>query len=242
MMAMLMRPVRNHSWNVTPLEARQIQESLCQRVDVTPLPDLSQIKTVAGLDVSYAKETNRCYAAVVVTRGPDWEPIEQATAMLDATFPYVPGLLSFREGPALIQALSMLKHAPDLFLFDGQGLAHPRRFGLACHLGVLFDHPAVGCAKRRLTGEHDIPGNTPGAWTPLRDEQTNELIGAVTRTRRNVKPVYVSIGHQLSLDQAIEIVLQTQTRYRLPEPIRMAHRLSNEIRLADLNAEDRSTH
>jgi deoxyribonuclease V len=156
---------------------------------------------------------------------PDLQPLEQSIARLPTTFPYIPGLLSFRELPAILQALSKLSLPPDILLCDGQGRAHPRRFGLACHLGVYTGIPAVGVAKTRLIGSHAEVPNEKGGWVPLIDK--GETVGAVVRTRYDVKPLYISIGHKISLPRAIELVLGCTTRYRLPETTRAAHKLAS---------------
>jgi deoxyribonuclease V len=168
-------------------------------------------------------------AAVVVLALPSLQPVDYAVAQVPVTFPYVPGLLTFREGPSVIKALRKLDSRPDLLIFDGQGQAHPLRIGLAAHMGVILDQPSVGCAKSRLVGEHDEPGNHVGDWTPLRDG--DEVIGAVLRTRAGVKPVFVSIGHRVDLEAAIDLVLRCTGRYRLPETTRYAHRVAGGARL-----------
>lgn len=202
---------------MTPREAAALQLRLRDRVvrsgDLRP-------RLVAAADVSV--RGGRARAAVVVLRG--LEPVEQATAERPVTFPYVPGLLSFRELPPLRAAWEKVKSSPDVLLVDGQGLAHPRRFGLACHLGVLLGLPAIGCAKSRLVGEHEEPPSRRGAWTPLVDG--GEVIGAALRTRAACRVVYVSIGHRVSLETAIRVVMDCSPRYRIPEPQRLADRLS----------------
>jgi deoxyribonuclease V len=168
------------------------------------------------------------YAAVVVVEWPSGDVVEQVTAERPAEFPYIPGLLSFREIPALLAAFEKLRSKPDVIIYDGHGIAHPRRFGIASHLGVLLDVPTIGCAKSRLVGEHAEPGLERGAQTPLTLD--GKTIGAVVRTRTNVKPVFVSVGHRVSLRAAVRLVLDTATRYRLPEPTRLAHVFSNTAR------------
>ena len=186
---------------------------------------LGDIRRVAGVDVGFEQGGRITRAAVAVLGFPDLEPASEAIARLPTSFPYVPGLLSFREIPAVLAALQQLEELPDLLLCDGQGLAHPRRFGIACHLGVLVDLPSIGVAKSRLLGEHEEPGPDKGSWEPLLDR--GETIGAVVRTRSRVKPLYVSIGHRLSLDTAIRYLLACTPRYRLPETTRRAHRLAS---------------
>jgi len=174
------------------------------------------------VDVSIKGETAR--AAVVLLSLPDLEPLEAATAERPASFPYVPGLLAFREGPAVLAALELLRGQPDVLIFDAQGLAHPRRMGLATHIGVLLDRPSVGCAKSRLCGKHEEPPPERGGWVPLMDGE--EIIGAVVRSRAGVRPLYVSIGHRVNLETAVDLVISCCTSYRLPEPTRWAHRVA----------------
>ena len=213
----------SHPWDVTPAEARAIQEQLHDRV--LRQDRLGDIRRVAGVDVGFEQGGRITRAAVAVLGFPDLEPRAEAIARLPTSFPYIPGLLSFREIPAVLAALQQLEELPDLLLCDGQGLAHPRRFGIACHLGVLVDLPSIGVAKSRLLGEHEEPGPDKGSWEPLLDR--GETIGAVVRTRSRVKPLYVSIGHRLSLDTAIRYLLACTPRYRLPETTRRAHRLAS---------------
>lgn len=183
------------------------------------------MQRVAGVDVGFEDGGKTVRAAVAVLEYPGLSPVEHAVARLPTRFPYVPGLLSFRELPGVIAALERLTILPDLLLCDGQGYAHPRRFGIACHLGVLTDLPSIGVAKTRLIGSHPEPGPHKGDWVELRDGA--EVIGAVLRTRSGVKPLYVSIGHRVSLATAIRYVLACTTRYRLPETTRAAHRLAS---------------
>jgi len=206
-----------HPWAVSPEEAEAIQRRLAPLVQETPLASMP--RTIAGIDVSVSGEAAR--SAVVILTYPDLQPLEQVTAEQMVTFPYVPGLLSFREVPVILSALRHLSIMPDLLVCDAQGRAHPRRLGLASHLGVLTDLPTIGCAKSRLTGEHEEPGNEPGAWAPLLDG--DEVIGAVVRTRAGVSPVYVSVGHRVDLAGAIAIIIACCRGYRLPEPTRLAH-------------------
>lgn len=212
-----------HDWNVTPKEAVARQQRLRHLVEKDDR--LPAIRHVAGVDVGYEEGGKIARAAVAVLSFPDLKLIDQAVARLPVEFPYVPGLLSFRELPAVLDALARLHAPPDLILCDGQGLAHPRRFGIACHLGVLLDCPTIGVGKTRLTGRHQEPPQEKGGWTPLQDG--DEVIGAVLRTRTGVKPVYVSIGHRLTLQTAIRLVMACTTRYRLPETTRQAHRLAS---------------
>ena len=214
---MAIRPVFSHPWGVSPAEAREIQRRLQGRVLVQPFA--LQPEVVAGVDVSIKDE--RARAAVVLLSYPDLVPFQSAVADMPVSFPYVPGLLAFREGPVVLAALEQLTRRPDVLMFDAQGLAHPRRMGLATHLGVLLDMPAVGCAKSLLCGRYAEPGERKGNWTPLLDG--DEVIGAVVRTRDGVQPVFVSVGHRVDLEAAIALALNCTTRYRLPEPTRWAH-------------------
>ncbi len=186
------------------------------------------VRLVAGADVSYDRGSPVLFAAVVLLDAGSLEPVEAAGVCERARFPYVPGYLSFREIPAVLAAFAKLKGRPDLLVCDGQGRAHPRRFGLACHLGVLLDLPTLGCAKSRLVGRHREPGVRRGAHVQLRDG--GEVIGEVVRTREGVKPVYVSVGHRITLATARRQVLRLAPRTRLPEPIRAAHGEVNRLR------------
>jgi deoxyribonuclease V len=218
-----MRTACPHRWDVSPREAAAIQEQL--RGQVVTTDQFGEVRRVAGVDVGFEAAGKVTRAAVVVLSFPGLEPCDQALARRDTRFPYVPGLLSFREIPAVLAALELLGSTPDLLLCDGQGLAHPRRFGLACHLGVLTGIPSVGVAKSRLLGEYAEPGPQRGSWAPLRDR--GEVIGAVLRTRSNVRPLFVSVGHRVSLETAIAYVLRCTTGFRLPETTRRAHRLAS---------------
>jgi len=213
-----------HPWDVTPAQARAIQERLRERL--IRRDDFAQIETVAGLDIGFKDGGKITRAAVVRLRLPRLELLERALARCPTSFPYIPGLLSFREIPAALEALDKLRGKPDLLLCDGQGYAHPRRFGLACHLGLLTDLPSIGVAKSRLIGEHGTLAPQKGAQTPLRHD--GETIGTLLRTRAKVSPVYVSVGHRIGLEPALDYVLACTTRYRLPEPTRLAHRLASD--------------
>lgn len=212
-----------HGWDVTPRQAREIQERLRDRISLQDR--LGAIRHIAGIDVGFEEKGRITRAAVAVLGFPALDLVDQAVAREPTRFPYVPGLLSFREIPAVLEALKQLSVSPDLLICDGQGYAHPRRFGLACHLGLLTDLPSIGAAKSRLIGDHGPVGMEKGDWAPL--VHGGERIGAVLRTRRGVKPLYVSVGHRLSLDRAIELVIAGTTRYRLPETTRHAHRLAS---------------
>lgn len=213
----------DHPWDVTPQEAVAIQERMRHRV-VTH-DELGPVYRVTGIDIGFEKGDGITRAAVVTLGFPDLQTQEQALVRRPTIFPYVPGLLSFREAAAALEALARLEIRPDLLLCDGQGFAHPRRFGLACHIGLLTGIPSIGVAKSRLIGRHDPVPESRGSWRPLRDGQ--EVVGAVLRTRSGVRPVYVSVGHRISLETAIEYVLRCTPRYRLPETTRRAHRLAS---------------
>lgn len=214
------------SWPKQAAAARAQQEQL--RHQVIRHDELGPVRRVAGLDVGFEAGGTLTRAAVVVLSFPELQPLDQALARQPTNFPYVPGLLSFREVPALLHALEGLSVAPDLLLCDGQGLAHPRRCGLACHLGILTGIPSIGVAKSRLIGSHGPLGPAKGDYTWLWDRE--EIIGAVVRTRPSVQPLYVSLGHKISLDTAIHYVLACTTRYRLPETTRRAHHLASQAK------------
>ncbi|MHB1319133.1 MAG: deoxyribonuclease V [Anaerolineae bacterium] len=208
-------------WDVEPSRAIALQLELAQQLLFSPMP--SPVDTVAGIDVSV--KSGRARAAVVVLEYPSLLEIEHATTEGPVTFPYIPGILTFREAPAALEALSMLATDPDVLMFDGQGFAHPRRVGLASHLGLLLSRPSIGCAKSRLCGSFQEPLAERGSTSAL--VEGDEVIGAVVRTRSRVSPVFVSAGHLIDLTQSIAIVLGTCRGYRLPEPTRRAHLLSN---------------
>ena len=189
-----------------------------------------RVRLVAGADISYDRGSNRFHAAVVVVALPGLEIVETASARGTSPFPYIPGLLSFREGPLLMRAFARLKRRPDLLLCDGHGIAHMRGIGIASHLGLLLDLPSVGCGKSRLVGEHGSPGCRFGARTPLVYQR--RTVGAVVRTRQGVKPIYISPGHRIGIAAAVRWTLKCCAGYRLPEPTRQAHLLANRLRLA----------
>jgi deoxyribonuclease V len=212
-----------HPWQVSAQEAIAIQESLRQQVVREDRFD--PIRTVAGVDVGFEADGTITRAAVVVLGYPELDLVETAIVRCPTTFPYIPGLLSFREAPAVLDALDRLEALPDLLICDGQGIAHPRRLGLASHLGLCTGLPSIGAAKSRLIGRHEPVGEGRGDRQPLWDG--DEIIGAVLRTRKNTQPVYVSIGHRISLETAVQLVLACTGAYRLPEPTRQAHRLAS---------------
>ena len=214
-----MRIRQRHRWDLTPKEAMALQARLA--AEVVRRDDFAAIGRVAGVDAGFEEAGATTRAAVAVLAFPSLQLETSAIARLPTRFPYVPGLLSFREVPAVLAAIEQLAVPPDLLLCDGQGIAHPRRLGIASHLGLLLDIPAIGVAKTRLIGTHDAVPDERGAWVPLEDR--GEVIGAVLRTRRGVKPLYISPGHLADISTAMELTLCCVTRYRLPEPIRAAH-------------------
>ncbi len=215
-----------HRWNVSPKQAVSIQRKLARRV--IPIGETPRLHLAAGADCAFSSDREECIAAVVVWDVAARQVVEQIVVRRTVRFPYVPGLLTFREAPAILAAIRKLRREPDVFFFDGQGYAHPRRFGLACHLGVLMDRPSLGCAKSILIGEADAPGVRCGSTAPL--VHNGEQIGSAVRTRDGVKPVYVSVGHRLSLAAAVEIVLACGAGFRLPEPTRRADILVGHAR------------
>jgi len=216
-----------HRWNIAPREAIALQHDLATRV--VRRGRIRKLQLVAGADLAFTPDRAQCIAGAVVWDVAADRIVEQHVARRAVKFPYVPGLLSFREAPALLACLRRIRSTPDVFLFDGQGFAHPRRFGLACHMGVLLDRPSVGCAKSLLIGAHDDLPEGRGSTASLVHDDA--CIGVALRTRERVKPIYVSIGHRLSLTAAVAVTLACCTRYRLPEPTRLADQLVARERL-----------
>lgn len=215
-----------HSWQVSPEKARKIQEKLRNKVVLkSSFSDIGQIGFIAGCDVGYDEKKKRAYGSVVLLTFPELKLVEKKGAMeaSEKIFPYLPGLLTFREGPVLIAALRKLERSPDIIIFDGQGIAHPLRFGLATHMGLLLGLSTIGCAKSILYGHYEEPVNLKGAYTFLKDEG-GELMGVALRTKKNVKPVFVSQGYRIDLDQALDVILTCCKREKIPEPLRLAHR------------------
>lgn len=211
--------VEAHPWAVSVREAYGIQEDLRKKLVLEDVPDAP--RTVAGIDVSYSRARDLLFAAIVVLDAESLEPLETASAVLKPVFPYIPGLLTFREGPVALEAYERLSIEPDLLMFDGQGIAHPRGLGLASHVGVLLDKPSIGCAKSRLVGEFKEPKQKRGAMRTLSLHRTK--VGVVLRTRDNTKPLFVSPGHRITVETAARTVLDMGRGYRLPEPTRRAH-------------------
>ena len=217
-----------HAWDVVPTDAVAIQRSLRDRIVLRG--PTHHVRLVAGVDVSYSKGSDRFYGGIVVLRLPDLETVDEAHHAAVMRFPYVPGLLSFRELPVLEPAFAALRTTPDAVICDAHGVAHPRGLGLASHLGLLLDRPTIGCAKSRLVGEHGAPGPAVGEHAPLRID--DRVVGSVLRTRRGVRPVFVSPGHRVGLAPARRLVLRCLDGVRLPEPTRRAHHLVNAVRRA----------
>jgi len=232
-----------HKWDISIADARKIQEQL--REKWIGEDKFEEIRTVAGLDAAFVltssqafeasrnrwaalREANRAIASVVLYKYPEMQELQRAHAEVRLRFPYVPGFLSFREIPALLEALGKLKQMPDLMFCDGQGYAHPRRMGLASHLGIVLDRPTIGCAKSILIGTHDAVGKEKGEWTPMMDGE--ERIGAALRTRAGVKPMYISSGHRVSLETAMRLTLSVCDGPRIPRPTRDADRYVSEVK------------
>jgi len=215
-----------HDWDVSPREAVELQKSLRERVVLAP--PTRPIETIAGTDISFNKYSTTLYAGIVVLRLPSLEVIEEVGVVSETRFPYVPGLLSFRETPPVLEAWAKLKTEPDAVMFDGQGLAHPRRVGIACHVGLLIERPTLGCAKSVLVGKYEEPPAERGSWSPLVDK--GETVGAALRTKDRVQPIFVSPGHLIDLKSAIDLTLACDGGYRQPEPTRLAHHLVNALR------------
>lgn len=204
-----------HEWNVTPAKAVIYDHPL----------NLEAIRLVAGVDVSVKNDISQ--AAIVVLSFPELEPVETVLAKMPTPFPYIPGLLSFREGPVLEEAFKLLVNEPDVLIFDGMGRIHPRRIGIATHMGLWLERPTIGCGKTHFVGKHGVLNNHRGATQPLTDK--GEVIGKIVRTREGVKPVYISVGHLTELDSAVDIILACTPKYRLPQPIRMAHNAAGTL-------------
>jgi deoxyribonuclease V len=220
----------DHPWDLTPQAAARLQVELRARIKMKR--DFGKIRTVAGADIALDKATNTGFGGVIVYSFPEGVELERQHAARPLIFPYVPGLLVFREGPVLLAALERLRTDPDLIFLDAHGYSHPRRFGLASHMGVILNQPAIGCAKSVLVGRYDDPANEAGAWTPLRDG--NEIIGAVLRTRRNTRPVFISVGHRIDLETAVEFATACTDGFRIPRPTRKADHYVGELKRQSL--------
>lgn len=229
-----MRYLKLHSWNVNYKEAVKIQERLRQKIILKSSFKNLKGKLIAGADVSYDKGNDKFYAGVVVFELLTMQKIEEVTASGRVNFPYIPGLLSFRESPVLLKAFSKVKEEPDIVILDAQGIAHPRGIGLASHIGLLLNIPSIGCAKTRLIGAYNDVGEEVGCHSQLTVE--GNTVGVVLRTRKNVKPVFISPGHKIDLATSINLVLKSCRGYKLPEPTRQAHNLVNKKRKEHLNS------
>lgn len=216
-----------HPWDVSAAEARRVQERLRHHIKTGRY--VQKVHYIAGADVSVSRSTPTIYAGVVVLDYARLEVVERKAAVSRTPFPYIPGLLSFREAPALLQVFRRLEITPDVIVFDGHGIAHPRGLGIASHMGLLLDTPAIGCAKSRLIGDYEEPLPDRGAHTPLYGAN-GVVLGAVLRTRSHVKPVFVSVGHKTELNQALEILLHCDRGYRIPQPTRLADRYVGAVR------------
>ena len=225
-----------HPFDLAPAEAVRLQETLRKRISLSG--DIDEVTLLAGADASYAKGSNEIHAVVVVLRYPDLTVVERVSASIETSFPYIPGLLTFREGPALLEAFRRLRSEPDVIFFDGQGIAHPRGLGIASHMGVLLDRPTVGVAKSLLVGTVTEPGPARGSTSPVL--RNGETIGMAVRTKERTKPVYVSVGHRIDLLSAVDLVLAAARGYRLPEPTRQAHLFANTVRREE-GRDDRQT-
>lgn len=222
----------------TRKEAIALQLQLKERLRLDDTLDLSTVHRIAGADVSYARDGGRGYAAVVTFSYPELELEKGVCAASEIQFPYIPGLLAFREAPILLEAFVQLEEAPDVILFDGHGVAHPRRFGIASHMGVLLDTPSIGVAKRNLTGSFSSPSPTRGSTSPIYSDYS--VIGMAVRTSERAGPVFVSVGHCCDLESAVKLVLTVSHGYRLPEPLRQAHLLANRARIRGMRPEDQT--
>lgn len=220
-----------HSWDVSPVEAVRLQKDLANRIRLETFD--AEVHHVAGADVSYNIGSDQFYAGVVVLTFPQLQLVEESVAVRKvAPFPYIPGLLSFREAPILLEAFQQVTSSPDVVIFDGQGIAHPQRMGIASHMGLFLDCPSIGCAKSKLTGvyaEHTL-GEQAGASIPLRSGDDGTIIGAVVRTKNHTKPVFVSPGYKIDIPSSVELVLKCCRGYKLPEPTRLAHHCVNRVR------------
>lgn len=217
-----MRIAKRHPWRVSIKKAVAIQQRLCRDIQLKPLRRMPRL--IAAADAAFQKGT--AVGAVVVMRYPRLEVLETITKQRPLDFPYIPGLLTFREGPVLLECFRCLKRTPDVLMFDGQGIAHFRRMGLATHLGILLDKPSIGCAKSRLTGTFKPVGTPKGSFSFIKDQE-GKTVGAVLRTRDHVKPVFVSPGHKIDLRDSLAIILRCASQYRIPEPLRLAHHLAS---------------
>lgn len=219
------------NWRVAPREAIQIQHQLRNKVILKPFA--REINYIAGCDISMNRFATTVYAGFVVLSFPELELITHSVIKDIVTFPYIPGLLSFREIPSLLKAWKKLQKKPDLVMVDGVGIAHPRRLGIASHLGIALDTPTIGCAKSVLIGRYEEPSTQSGSIAYMHDPSTNDVIGAAVRTKQNIKPIYISPGHKITLEESVHIALQCVKQHRIPEPTRLAHQIVNIYRVND---------
>jgi len=220
-----------HSWYVSIEQATELQRELRSRITVSAV-DLDKVRYVAGVDVSFSRGSNLIFAAIVVLTYPALDFVEVKTAAKETSFPYIPGYLSFREGPAVLEGFKKIEQEPDVVIFDGQGIAHPRGLGIASHLGLFIDKPSIGSAKSVLVGKYEEPDIGRGSTSPLMKDGVQ--VGVALRTRAGVSPVFVSVGNKIDIAGAVEVILTSAPRYRIPEPIRKAHSFSNEVRTGRL--------
>jgi len=223
---------QKHSWAVSIEKAREIQIDLSKQINSKTGIDLKSIGTIGGADISFNLKENWIYATIVILNYSTLELLDVFSLKSHTRFPYVPGYLSFREIPALLEIVKKLDHLPDILLCDGQGVAHPRGFGLASHLGLLLDIPTIGCAKSVLIGDYRLPDIAKGSKSAMIHE--GKKVGYALRTRKNIKPVFVSVGNNIRLEDAVKVVLHSSPRYRIPEPLRLAHKFVNVYRKAEL--------
>ncbi|MCB0547171.1 MAG: deoxyribonuclease V [Phaeodactylibacter sp.] len=226
-----MSPIR-HGWNLSPTEAVALQRQLREEIRLTPYE--GPIRFIGGADLSYNKGSDEFYAGIVVLDYESMKPVAHSTVIRRSPFPYIPGLLSFREIPSLMEAWERLPIKPEVMVFDGHGIAHPRRMGIAAHFGLLSDTPSIGCAKKRLTGKYEAPPLKRGAYSPILDG--DEVLGFALCAKDGVKPVFVSPGHRIGLEQSREIMLHCARGYKIPEPTRQAHLLVNALRRGEVEA------
>lgn len=221
---------RSNTWDVSPEEARNLQLELRNQLQIEPLQ--SAVRLVAGADISFNKYESTVYAGLIILDINNLQPVAHALAISEAHFPYIPGLLSFREIPSLLQAWELLAIKPDVIMVDGHGIAHPRRLGIAAHFGLATNTASMGVAKKKLYGKYEEPETTAGSYTSL--TQGEETLGYVYRTKKNVKPVFISPGHKIGLQDVLSLTSQCTAKYRLPEPTRQAHLLVNRLRRGEL--------
>jgi len=216
--------------NISTNEAKKLQHKLCSQVEISALTH--DVTTVAGADISFDRGSDMMHAAIIVLKLPDLQPVARSLTSVETSFPYIPGLLAFRELPVLYKAWEQLNEKPDVLILDGHGLAHPRRMGIATHFGIEIDYPTIGCAKNILTGNYEVLGDEKGAYAPLKDD--GEKVGIVLRSRTNVNPIYISPGHKTSFDNAYSVVMKTLTKYKLPRTTRLAHQWANKLRRGEV--------